>query len=119
MQASARCKAICYQRGLVKSQTNCKEQSMSDPQDLVCVYNATNPAKAELVRNLLEAEGIRAATGDTQGPFSGLAIAPSEVFVARSSEAAARAIIAQAEQSRTDDESVEEDELDEEESASS
>lgn len=71
---------------------------MSDAQEIVCVYNATNPAKAELVRNLLEAEGIQAATADTHGPFSGLAITPSEVFVARSSEAAALSIIAAAEQ---------------------
>lgn len=81
---------------------------MNDPRDLVCVYNATNPAKAELVRNLLEAEGIQAATGDTHSPFPGLTIAPSEVFVARSSETAARAIIAEAEQAGS--EAEEEDE---------
>lgn len=69
---------------------------MTDPRDLVCVYNATNSAMAEIVRNLLEGEGIRAATGDTHNPFPGLSIAPAEVFVERSNEVAARSIIANA-----------------------
>lgn len=76
---------------------------MSDPHDLVCVYTANNAAKAELLRALLEGEGIRAATGDTQNPFAGLDISPSEVFVERANEAAARAFIAEAEQNRQDD----------------
>lgn len=71
---------------------------MSDPHDLVCVYNATNPAKAEMVRILLEAEGIRATTGDTHNPFTGLSIAPSEVYVERSNEQEALSVIAMAEQ---------------------
>ena len=88
---------------------------MSDPHDLVCVYNATNPAKAELVRNLLEAEGIRATTGDTHNPFAGLSIAPSEVYVERSNEQEALSVIATAEQPRlheadeTDEEFAEEE----------
>lgn len=85
---------------------------MSDPHDLICVYNATNPAKAELVRNLLETEGIRAVTGDTHNPFPGLSIAPSEVYVERSNEEAARIAIAAAEQFHTD-EDLEEEEDDE------
>ena len=76
---------------------------MSDPHDLICVYNATNPAQAELIRNLLDAEGIRAATGDTHNPFPGLSIAPAEVFVERSNEEAARSIIAAAEQNHVDE----------------
>lgn len=88
---------------------------MSDPQDLVCVYNATNPSKAELVRTLLEAEGIQAATGDTQNPFTGLAISPSEVFVARSSELAAREVIAAVEQAASDEQEGDWDEADDEE----
>lgn len=75
---------------------------MSDPRDLVCVYNASNPTKAELVRNLLEADGIRATTADTHNPFPGLSIMPSEVFVERSNEAAALEIIADAEQHHVD-----------------
>jgi len=66
---------------------------MSDPQDLVCVYNATNATKAELVRTLLESEGIRAVTGDTSNPFPGLSISPAEVYVQRTNEVAARSII--------------------------
>ena len=77
---------------------------MSDPHDLICVYNATNPAQAELIRNLLDAEGIRAATGDTHNPFPGLSIAPAEVFVERSNEEAARSIITAAEQHHVDEE---------------
>jgi len=71
---------------------------MNDPHDMVCVYSDSNPVKAELVRNLLEAEGIQARTGDTHSPFPGLPIAPAEVFVQRSNEASARSIIAAAEQ---------------------
>lgn len=70
---------------------------MSDAHDLVCVFKDGNPAKAEVVRNMLEAEGIRAATGDTHNPFPGLSIAPSEVFVERCNEAAARSLIEAAE----------------------
>lgn len=76
---------------------------MSDPHDLICVYNATNPAQAELIRNLLDAEGIRAATGDTHNPFPGLSIAPAEVFVERSNEEAARSIITAAEHNHVDE----------------
>jgi hypothetical protein len=75
---------------------------MSDSQDLVCVYNATNPSMAELVRNLLEDEGIQAAVGDNHNPFPGLSIMPSEVFVERSNERQAREIIAAAEQAHKD-----------------
>lgn len=76
---------------------------MSDNHDLVCVFNATNPTKAELIRNLLEAEGVKAVTADTHNPFPGLSIMPSEVYVARESEATALAIIAAAEQARESD----------------
>ena len=79
---------------------------MTDPHDLVCVYNATNAAKAEMVRNLLEAEGIRATTGDTHNPFPGLSIAPAEVFVEQSNADAARIIIAEVELNHSDDSSI-------------
>ena len=81
---------------------------MTDSRDLVCVYNATNPSKAELVRNLLEADGIRAVTADTHNPFPGLSIMPSEVFVERSNEAAALAVIAAAEQNHVEDDADDE-----------
>jgi len=92
---------------------------MTDPHDLVCVYTANNAAKAELVRALLESEGIRAATGDTQNPFSGLSISPAEVFVERANEVAARSLIADAEQHRLDDSDELEDESWEEEATES
>jgi len=84
---------------------------MSDPHDLVCVYKASNPAKAELVRNLLVAEGIRAETADTHNPFPGLSTMPSEVYVEQSNEVEARAVIADAEKNHIEDDS--EDDLDE------
>lgn len=68
---------------------------MNGPQDLVCVYKATNATKAELVRTLLEGEGIQAVTADTSGPFQGLSITPAEVFVQRTNEAAALEVVAQ------------------------
>jgi hypothetical protein len=80
-------------------QTGFKELSMSDPHDLICVFKAANPSQAELIRNLLEAEGIRAVTEDTHSPFPGLSIMPAEVFVERSNEQAALAIVAEAEKS--------------------
>lgn len=74
-----------------------------DSQTMTCVYRAANPSQAELIRNLLESQGIRAATGDTHNPFPGLSIAPAEVFVERRNEAAARGIIAEATANRSDD----------------
>lgn len=71
---------------------------MTDSHNLICVYNANNPAKAEMVRNLLEADGIRAVTADTHNPFPGLSIMPAEVFVELSNKSLALEIIADAEQ---------------------
>lgn len=79
---------------------------MTTSHDPVCVFKATTPTQAELIRNLLEAEGILATTADTNYPFPGLPIAPSEVFVERSNEAQALAIIAEAEQNRINDETT-------------
>lgn len=66
---------------------------MFDSNDLVCVYDATSAAQAELIRTLLVSAGIRAVTGDTNTPFPGLPIAPSEVFVERADVSAARTAI--------------------------
>lgn len=86
---------------------------MSDPHDIVCVFKSPSAAQAELVRNLLEAEGIRAASGDTNNPFPGLTIAPAEVFVERSNEERALAIIAAAQHHHLhEDESAESDDDD-------
>lgn len=97
---------------------------MTDPHELVCVFNATSPTKAELIRNLLEAEGIRAVTADTHNPFPGLSIMPSEVYVERGNETLARSIVEQVEQSEQlrateADEAYEGDEADEGEDAES
>jgi hypothetical protein len=67
---------------------------MNGGHDLVCVYKASNATKAEIVRTLLEGEGIQAVTADTSGPFSGLSVAPAEVFVQRTNEVAALEVIA-------------------------
>eukprot|EP00475_Leptophrys_vorax_P031642 TRINITY_DN47996_c0_g1_i1.p2 TRINITY_DN47996_c0_g1~~TRINITY_DN47996_c0_g1_i1.p2 ORF type:complete len:111 (-),score=12.56 TRINITY_DN47996_c0_g1_i1:562-894(-) len=73
--------------------TSKRTATMTDAQDLVCVYNATNATKAELVRTLLESEGIHAVSGDTSNPFPGLSISPIEVYVQRTNEVAALSII--------------------------
>ena len=82
-----------------------------DPHNLICVYNSNNPAKAEMVRNLLEADGIRAVTADTHNPFPGLSIMPSEVFVEQLNKAQALEVIADAERNHgnaSDDDDAEE-----------
>lgn len=81
---------------------------MTGGQDLVCVYKAANAVKAEIVRTLLEGEGIQAVTADTSGPFSGLSITPAEVFVHRSNEATALEVIAGIEDSDANTEADEE-----------
>lgn len=81
---------------------------MNGPQDLVCVYKATSATKAELVRTLLEGEGIQAVTADTSGPFPGLSITPAEVFVQRTNEVAALEVIAGINDSDTNTEAEEE-----------
>lgn len=84
---------------------------MADPHNLICVYNANNPAKAEMVRNLLEADGIRAVTADTHNPFPGLSIMPSEVFVELSNETLALEVIVDAERNHLDESEEEESEV--------
>ena len=43
-----------------------------DPTEPVEVYSSFRPAEAEIIKNMLEAEGIEAdVTGDTQGSFTG------------------------------------------------
>jgi Universal stress protein family/Putative prokaryotic signal transducing protein len=74
-----------------------EHESMGDPHDIVCVYNTTNAMQAEMVRNLLEQNGLRATVGDTHNPFPGLTIMPAEVFVERADEKRALEIISRAE----------------------
>ena len=43
-----------------------------DTSEPVEVYSTFNPAEAEIIKNMLEAEGIEAdVTGDSQGSFTG------------------------------------------------
>ena len=42
------------------------------PTDPVDVYSTFSPSEAEIIKNMLEAEGIEAdVTGDSQGSFTG------------------------------------------------
>ena len=44
-----------------------------DPQELVVVFTGTTPGEAELIHNLLEAEGIRSEVGgENQAGLSGV-----------------------------------------------
>jgi hypothetical protein len=46
---------------------------MMDAEELVTVYTVTNPAEAELIRNLLVAEGIPAEiSGENQAALTGV-----------------------------------------------
>lgn len=64
---------------------------------LVSVYTSPVETGAEIVRNMLVANGIRATVAESSGPFTGLPVAPSEVLVWEEEEAEARALIALAE----------------------
>jgi hypothetical protein len=65
---------------------------LSQPDDLISVYQGENVTEAHLVMNLLLDEGIEAAVSGENEPFS-LTITPSDVLVRREDEARARAII--------------------------
>lgn len=67
---------------------------MSDPQELVSVYQAANSIEANLVKNLLADEGIEAAVSDENAPLAGLDITPPDVLVRAADEQRARAFIA-------------------------
>ena len=67
---------------------------------------ARNAMQAELVRNLLEQNGLRATVGATHNPFPGLPIAPAEVFVERADEKHAREVIRRAEHVHRDDQTA-------------
>ncbi len=66
---------------------------MSDPKDLVSVYQAENVTEAHLVMNLLLDEDIDASVSEENEPFAGLSIVAPDVLVRREDEAKARAII--------------------------
>ncbi len=65
---------------------------MTQPDDLISVYQGENVTEAHLVMNLLLDEGIEAAVAGENQPLS-LMITPSAVLVRREDEARAREII--------------------------
>ena len=66
---------------------------MSDPLDLVSVYQGENVTEAHLVKNLLLQAGIDAEVSEENEPLSGLSIVAPDVLVRRADEAKARAIV--------------------------
>ena len=66
---------------------------MEDPQDLVSIYRAANPADAHFVMNLLLDEDIDAQVSEENEPFAGLPIVPPDVLVRKADEARARLIV--------------------------
>lgn len=66
---------------------------MSDPEDLVSVYQATSPTEAYFVKNLLEAEGIKAAVSELNEPLAGLPLAAIDVLVREADVSAADKIV--------------------------
>jgi hypothetical protein len=65
---------------------------VSDPNDLVRVYEGDNVTEAHFVKNLLIDEGIDAVVWDGNEHFS-LPITPSDVLVRRADEERARVIV--------------------------
>ncbi len=65
---------------------------MSDPDELIPVYEAANVTEAHFVKNLLVDEGINASVSEENQAMT-LEITPSHVLIFRRDEARARAII--------------------------
>src|SRR5262245_51274237 len=65
---------------------------MTDPKDLVAVYQAGDPTEAYLVKNLLIDEGIEATVTEDHEQFH-LPFSPSHVLVRRVDEERARAVV--------------------------
>jgi hypothetical protein len=66
---------------------------MSDPADLVSIYQAANVTEAHLVKNLLLDEGIKAVVSEENEPLAGLSIAAPDVLVNQRDFARAEQII--------------------------
>jgi hypothetical protein len=66
---------------------------LSDPKDLISVYQGENVTEAHLVMNLLLDEGIEAFVSEENEPLAGLSIAAPDVLVGRNDEIRARSII--------------------------
>jgi hypothetical protein len=62
--------------------------------DLVSVYLAPDAFKADIIKNMLEEEGIRAIVdGETQGPFEGSIMVDVKVLVEEGQAEEARKLI--------------------------
>lgn len=68
---------------------------MSDPLELISVYQGANVTEAHLVKNLLLAEEINAVVSEEHEVLPGLEIEPPHVLVAKKDEQRARTIIDQ------------------------
>lgn len=66
---------------------------MSDPADLISVYQTSNPTEAYFVKNLLESRGIEAAVSEANEPLAGLSIAASDVLIKQGDRAAAEKVV--------------------------
>lgn len=94
---------------------------MADPDELVVVYTSTTLLEAQLVRNMLAAEGISVRLGEINEPLAGLPIAPIEVLVRLADEDRARSLIDAVENARVDqvERQAEHDRADDDETSAS
>jgi hypothetical protein len=69
-----------------------QEAALSDPDELISVYQAANVTEAHFVKNMLIDEGINASVSEENEPIP-LPITPSDVLVFRRDEARAREVI--------------------------
>ncbi len=74
--------------------------SITRDESLVTVFTSPVAAEAELVCNALLAQGLHATVAQSNGPFTGLLIAPSEVLVWQEDEERARTLIHDADTQR-------------------
>jgi hypothetical protein len=70
---------------------------MEDPQDIVSIYRAANSIEANLVKNWLEDEGIKAVVTEENDPLGGILTKP-DVMVRVADEARAKSLIAEYEE---------------------
>ena len=66
---------------------------MPDANDLVSVYQSSNPIEAYFVKNLLESRGIEAAVSEPNEPLAGLSIAAADVLIKQGDLAAAEKVV--------------------------
>ena len=65
---------------------------MSDPDELISIYEAANVTEAHLVENLLIDAGIDASVSEENAPLT-LPISPTNILVRRRDEVRAREVI--------------------------